>query len=73
MNERNFAQSAFFGLSALIVLVELLAGAFLALLGVSAFSEVSGAPPLRRPIPQIVKVTHITGLRGQAAAEEDTT
>jgi hypothetical protein len=64
MNERNFAQSAFFGLSALIVLVELLAGAFLALLGVSAFSEVSGAPPLRRPIPQIVKVTQIRGAQG---------
>jgi hypothetical protein len=64
MNERNFAQSAFFGLSALIGLVELLAGAFLALLGVSAFSEVSGAPPLRRPIPQIVKVTQITGAEG---------
>ena len=45
MNERNFTQSAFFGLSALIGLVELLAGAFVALLGVNAFSEVFGAPP----------------------------
>jgi hypothetical protein len=64
MNQRNFAQSAFFGLSVSTCLVELIAGVFLALLGFGAFSKASAAPPLRRQDPQVVNVTQIRGAQG---------
>jgi hypothetical protein len=64
MNQRNFTQSAFFGLSVSTRLVELIAGVFLALLGFGAFSKASAAPPLSRPNPQIMKVTQIRGAQG---------
>jgi len=64
MNQRNFAQSAFFGLSVSICLVELIAGVFLALLGFGVFSKASAAPQLRRQDPQVVNVTQIRGAQG---------
>lgn len=64
MNQRSAAQPTFLSLSALIGLVELIAGVFLALLGFGAFSKAAAAPPFRRPIPLIVEATQIRGAEG---------
>jgi uncharacterized membrane protein len=64
MNQRNVTQFAFFSLSALIGLIELIAGGSLVMLGFGAFSNASAVPPLSRPIPAIVKATQIRGAEG---------
>jgi hypothetical protein len=64
MNQRNVTQFAFFSLSALIGLIELIAGGSLVMLGFGAFSNASAVPPLSRPIPAIVKTTQIRGAEG---------